>query len=353
MDEAVLFETAEDGLDARAMPARGSGVLAVVFSQVRVPAGRFGLSRLFARTAHARLHLNQPDNGWYRGTDRAVDRALARAVAAVRPRRIVLYGSSMGAYGALSAAARHPSAEAVVFSPDFRVGEPGSRSAEAGLAPAAGEDDLAALLARPRTGRVDVAIGLFDPYDAGVAARLRLAALPAPVRLTTLASGHEVHDHLFSLNVIRRVIAGFTREVAAEAGSKGLALAMDDPEPYARFAALALGLAEGRPDPAAVAALPLAGNPGVGLLEAASLAAAGDDGAAAARLAGLDAAIAASPTLLSLPKRWRKEIPRRRIALLAALGRPAEAAAVARAAATAFPEDAGFAGAVDDGLRSA
>ncbi len=335
----VLFESAEDGLEARATASRGSNVLAVVFSQVRVPSGRFGLSRLFARTAHACLFLNQPENAWYRGTEAAVDRAIERASATVRPRSVVLYGSSMGAFGAASAAARRPEARAILFAPDLRIGEAGSRSAQEGLAMDPGEPDLAEFLSPPRTGAVDVVFGLYDAHDGGVAAHLVEARLPAPVRVVTLASTHEVHDHLFSLNLIRRVIATFGRDLLAEAASKGLVLPFPDPSAHRALAALAL---EERPDPAAIRALGLSDNPAAALIEAEALAAAGDVGAAEARLAWLQAEIDGSPVLSCLPKRWRKGIYRRRLQLLHGLGRADAAAGVAAAAAQAFPEDDEF-----------
>ncbi len=334
VEPAVLFESVEDGLHARATAARGSDVLAVVFSQVRVPAGRFGLSRLFARTAHACLFLNQPENAWYRGTEDAVDRAIARAVDATRPASVVLYGSSMGAFGAAAAAARRPDARAILFAPDFRIGEAGSRSVEAGLAPDPREADLAALLMRPRTGPIDAVFGLFDAYDGGVAARLAAADLPPPVRLVTLASTHEVHDHLFSLNLIRRVIATFRRDLVVEAGDKGLLLPLRDREAHRALAALAL---DDTPDPAAIRALGLAGNPAAALLEAEALATAGDRAGAEERLARLQAEIDASTVLSGLPKRWRKAVPRRRIALLGESGQMQAALTVALAAAQAFP----------------
>lgn len=345
-EPAPLFETDVSGLAARCTAARGSDVLAVVFSQVRVPAGRFGLSRLFARTSHACLFLNQPENRWYRGVEDAVDRVIDRAAALVGPRRVVLYGSSMGAFGAVAAAARRPEAEAVVFAPDFRIGEAGSQSAAAGLAAASGEPDLTDLLARRRSGRIDVAVGLFDPYDAGVAARLAGAGFPDAVRLVPLASSHELHDHLYSLNVIRRVIAGFSRDLAAEAASKGLAIAVSDWAPYRRFAALAEAFRAGEPvDPAAVRDLGLTDNPGMALLEAEALAASGDVAGAERRLAGLDAAVRSSRVLSSLTKRYLKEIPRRRIALLERLGRRDAALAVAARAAAEYPSDESFAAA--------
>lgn len=339
-----LFEMVTDGIEARAVAGRGSGILVVVFSQVRVPAGRFGLSRLFARTRHACLFVNQPENRWYRGAEAAIDRAIDRAVGETGASRIILYGSSMGAFGALATAARRPAAEAMAFAPDFRVGEPGSQSEAAGLAEDPQEPGLAELLSRPRTGRVTLACPIFDPYDAGIAARLAALDLPAAVNLVPLASSHEVHDHLYSVNVIRRVIATFDRSFAEEAGSRGLLVEMPDWPRFAAFAALAQVLEAGGPvDPAEIAALGSAGNPGLARLEAETLAAAGRLADAEARLARLDAEITASPVLASLTKRYRKEIPRRRIALLEAMGDRERANAVRTAAAEAFPTDTGFA----------
>jgi hypothetical protein len=173
------------------------------------------------------------------------------------------------------------------------------------------------------------------------------------VRLVPLASSHELHDHLYSLNVIRRVIAGFSRDLEAEAASKGLAVAVPDWERYRRFAALAAALRRGDPvDPAAVRELGLPDNPGTAWLEAEALAAAGDATGAERRLAGLDGAVRSSPVLSSLTKRYLKEIPRRRIALLDALGRHDAALAVAARAAADYPTDEEFAAAAEGGTAT-
>jgi hypothetical protein len=338
----VLFETSTDGLQARAVAGRGSRVLAVVFSQVRVPSGHLGLSRLFARTRHACLFLNQPSGRWYRGAAKLIDSAITQALELADPSRLVFYGSSMGGFGAIATAARWPAAEVIAFAPDYRIGEPGSRSREAGLDPSPVEPDLASLLASPRTGAVDIVIGLFDPYDAGVAAQL--AGLTSPtVRVRTAASGHEVHDHLYTVNVIRRIITGFDRDIAGALADRGLLHPPVDPATLSSFATLSLEIADGRPiDPGHVRALGLEGNPGAAMLEAAALDAAGDPVAADAVLAALARTVAASPALSSLPKRYLKQIPLRRLALLSRSGRTSEAEAVRAAAEMAFPRELAF-----------
>lgn len=342
-DPRRLFAGETGGLAYEAIEARGSDVLAVVFSQVRVPTGRFGLRRLFGRTSHACLFLNQPENAWYRGVEVIVDGVVERALAETGAGKLVFYGSSMGAFGALAAASRRPEARAVVFAPDFRIGEAGSRSAEAGVDSRPGEWDLLDLLARPRNGSIDMAAPLFDPYDAGVAARLAEAGLPDAVRLVPLASSHEVHDHLHSLNVIRRVIAGFSRDLAIEAASRDLLVTVDDWKPYAALATLDRARIDGElVDPAVARALGLPDNPGVLLLQADLHEARGDLGAACDVLGELAALVARSARLSSLPKRYLKDIPRRRIALLRRLGRHAEADRLTLEAADAYPTDEGF-----------
>lgn len=339
----VLFEEEKEGLAARAVPGRGSDVLVVVFSQVRVPQGSFGLSRLFARTRHACLFLNQPKNAWYRGLDGHIDRLVDRAADAVAPSRIVLYGSSMGAFAAAAAAARRPEADLVAFAPDFRIGEPSSRSAAAGLPTVDGEADLSTLLQRAGPGGRSVLLGLYDPYDAGTLAGLQAQGVAG---LVPVAGAHEIHDQLYSVNVIRRIITTFTRDPAQAVAERGLFLPVPDLEPYRRFAALAADLqAGGAPDPAEIAALGLAANPGAMRLEAEASARRGAPARAEAVLARLQVEIDGSEALSTLPKRYRKAVFRRRIELLEALGERSAAADLTAEAARRFPTDADFAAA--------
>ena len=147
---ASVFEGESDGLAYRFRP--GSETLVVIFSQVRVPAGKFGLERLFAGTTHSLLLLNEPANNWYRSREAVLDGVIGKAALAAKASRRIFYGSSMGAFGAAAAASRHPEAELYAFAPDFRIGEPGSQSAAAGLGVRSEEADLGSLLAKPRQG---------------------------------------------------------------------------------------------------------------------------------------------------------------------------------------------------------
>jgi hypothetical protein len=331
------------GLDSRFRP--GGDTLVVVFSQVRVPQGKFGLERMFAGTTHSLLFFNEPQNGWYRGREDEIDRLIGEALARSGAARLILYGSSMGAFGAAATAARWPAAELYAFAPDWRIGEPGSQSAAAGLPEVAGEADLGALLAVTREGRARVIVGLYDPYDAGVGARLA-ASCPDRVDLVPLHSSHELHDHLYSLNVIRKVTATFRRDIAVEAAARGLLIDAVDWPAMVRFASARLAFEAGDDlDPEGVMELLPDVNPGLVMLAADAAERRGDLARAERLLADLDAAIIADPVLSGLTKRYLKEVPRRRIGLLTALGKTEAARAVAHEAAHRFPNDEGFAAA--------
>ena len=341
-DSFLNADRGADGLSHRFRP--GGDTLVVVFSQVRVPAGKFGLERLFAGTTHSLLLLNEPDNAWYRDHSDAVDRRIGDAAAACGAARVILYGSSMGAFGAAAAAARWPEAELYAFAPDWRIGEPGSRSAAAGLAMRDGEADLGGLLSTPRRGAARLIVGLYDPYDAGVGARLAALSLPEAVRLVPLRSSHEVHDHLYSRNVVRKVVATFRRDIAVEAAARRLLVPAVDWPAHARLAAARAAFDEGAGlDPEEVLGLLPGVNPGLTLLAAEAAERAGDAPRAERLLAGLDAGVLADAVLSGLPKRYLKEVPRRRIRLLVGLGEAALARRVATEAAARFPNDEGIA----------
>lgn len=339
---ASLTEVTADGLAHRFRLA--SDTLVVVFSQVRVPAGKFGLERLFAGTTHSLLLVNEPVNGWYRGREAAIDALIGEVASAAGAARLVFYGSSMGAFAAAATAVRHPKAELYAFAPDFRIGEPGSQSAATGLVARPDEADLGRLFATPRRGKARVIVPLYDPYDAGVGARLAARPLAEAVELVPLRSSHEVHDHLYSLNIIRKVVATFRRDIAAEAAARGLLVRPVDWPAHARLAAARVAFDAGATiDPDALLGLLPEVNPGLTLLAAEAAERAGTIGRAAALLAGLDAAIAADRVLSGLAKRYLKDVPRRRIRLLNDMGEVAEARRIAAEAAARFPTDEGFA----------
>lgn len=339
---ASLLGADTNGLAHRFRP--GSDTLVVVFSQVRVPPGKFGLERLFAATTHSLLLLNEPENNWYRGLEAAIDALIEAATTTSKATRLILYGSSMGAFGAAAAASRHPEAELYAFAPDYRIGEPGSQSAAAGLVVRLEEAGLGELLAAPRRATARVIVPLFDPYDAGVGARLSGRRLPDEVTLVPLRSSHEVHDHLYSLNIIRKVVATFRRDIALEAAARGLLVSTVDWSPHARLAAARAAFDAGAVlDPDGLIEILPEINPGLTLLVAEAAERAGDIGRAEALLADLDAAIVADTVLSGLAKRYLKEVPRRRIRLLRDMGDIAASRLVAAEAAARFPTDAGFA----------
>ncbi|ODN70864.1 hypothetical protein [Methylobrevis pamukkalensis] len=330
----------------------GSGVLAVVFSQVRVPAGKFGLSRLFARTSHHGLFLNDLSGCWYRDLGPAIDRAVDAACAVLRPARVVHYGSSMGASGALAAACRRGDGKAIAFAPDPFVGAPGGQGAAAGLVPRAGEPHLADLLARSSSGafRHDLVFGLFDVFDGGTAAQLAGLGPDVPFDLVPVASTHEVHDHLYSVNVVRRAISTFTRPIALEAATKGLVVADPQYPARAELAALSARLDAGdRVPAAAIDALGLSDEPGAARLAARAELRAGATAAAIVRLGALVDRLHEAPGYRTLPKRAKKQPALDLLALLRDGGEGAAARALGLRMAALYPEDARFGASPNDG----
>lgn len=339
---ASLSEGVADGLAYRLR--LGSDALVIIFSQVRVPSGKFGLERLFASTTHSLLLFNEPVNNWYRGREAVIDGVIGEAVSAAKAARLILYGSSMGAFGAAAAAARHPEAELYAFAPDFRIGEPGSQSTTSGLAVRSNEPDLGRLLGSPRRGAARIIVPLFDPYDAGVGARLAEQGLPDGLTLVPLRSSHEVHDHLYSLNIIRKIVATFRRDIGVEAAARGLLVRSVDWPVYSRLAAARAAFDAGANiDPEVLLSLLPDINPGLMLFAAEVMERAGDLHRAEVLLAELDKAIASDLVLAGLAKRFLKEVPRRRIRLLNETGELAASRHVAVEAAARFPTDEGFA----------
>jgi hypothetical protein len=339
----------QTGLAWRYRPApegavTGEEILAVVFSQARVPPGRFGLERLFAQTRHACLFLNGPDADWYRSCDDAVDRAMALACERATPQRILYYGASKGAYGALVTGLRRGDGEIHAFGPEFRLGRPGTQSGEVMDADPDARDPLAMLMAAPDGPAVHLVFGIFDAVDAEGAARCLQDDLPARAMPFTLRSSHASHDHLYSLNIIRKLITRFDRDLGTLCTERGL-VAEHAASDIARFAEAGAEFAAGRPDAALVLESDpyTARNPGLGLMVAEALVGAGQFDRAESRLAATQALIDDDPVLGSLPKRWRKHLWRTRLSARREAGDAQGYSRLREEAHSRYPEDETFA----------
>lgn len=334
-----------------AVPAGGSDCLAVVFSQVRVPPGRFGLERLFANTRHACLFLNCPDPVWYLGCEAAIDRAIDRAAKASKASRLVHYGASKGAYGALATALRRGDGRAFAFGPELVLGRPGSQSGAVRSAAMATAPDLGARLQRAGQGPdLTLVFGILDATDTAGAVALSGHDLPERVKVLRLVSSHASHDHLYTLNIARKLIAGFTRDLGGLCAERGL-IAGDETADLARFAGFAETVAEameegsgtGKAVAEAVAAAladPYARiNPGYGLAVGQALVRLERRAEAAGWLAAVQERIDAMPGAAALPKRWRKAVWRARLSAVEGTARTALLAeAQARFAGETFEE---------------
>ncbi len=319
----------------------------MVFSQARVPEGQFGLKRLFARTTHACLFLNCSDRLWYLGLDRAIDQAVDTAIAKTRPRRIIYYGASKGANGALLTGLRRNDGAIYAFGPEFALGRPGTQNART-LGPDLRDfpDLIAGIRRKGHKHPIHIAFGIFDPVDAsGAVDLLDLVPFPTVLRLVLLRSTHASHDHLYSLNIIRKLIGTFNRDLQAECAARGL-IADVKRATLAAFAEIGWRFAEGAPINATAVAAAAAKSEILGflLIAAECLAAVGRPRDALALLEDLQKRIDADPVLTGLPKRWRKSIWRRRLDLLGdgGVGACQSDAPIRAAAALRFPEDSQF-----------
>ncbi|WP_106752736.1 hypothetical protein [Pannonibacter carbonis] len=310
----------------RLAPGAGSGLLVVVYSQVRVPDGKFGLERMFSATRHACLFLNDTRNGWYLGQEVAIDAAIEAAIASVRPARILHYGASMGGYAALVTGLRRGDGAIHAFGPELELGRPGSQSALYGLphpgtpAEALALDPALDGLRRELAHPVHLYFGHLDPVDSAGVARVLAQGLGG--RLFDLASCHASHDHLYTLNVIRKITRTFDRDPDEELTARGLIRPL--PRAFHEgFAAAGEAFAAGeRLTPEQLDALAAFAPGHVGLLRLRAEAAArvGDLALAVDLMQAAEAAIAQDPALHGLPKRWRKDLPLARASWLLALG---------------------------------
>ncbi len=316
-----------------------SGLLVVVFSQVRVPVGKFGLERLFAKTRHNCLFLNDTQNGWYLGLDQEIDLRVSQAISDMRPERILYYGSSMGGYGALATGLRRQDGDIHAFGPELRPGRPGYQSTAYGIS--AGDSRLCSFDEKSQPHNIDIQLyfGGFDPVDAANAAFARDCWPKANLHL--LKSSHSNHDHLYSQNIIRRIIRTFERDPAQELASKQLLLPESELVSLSRFGALAEAFAAGRdPAPEDIASLPGYGsNPGMLHLCAEIHAARGNLSEALIQMKTAEDLIEENPVLSSLPKRWRKELPLQRVKWLIQGGQTNEARDLMLSICRTFPVD--------------
>ncbi|KZL16327.1 hypothetical protein [Pseudovibrio sp. Ad26] len=293
------------GLEVKFQSGGRSGVLLVVFSQVRIPSGKFGLERLFAKTQHSCVFLNDIQSQWYLSAQQGIDCAIDEAIAQENPERIIYYGASMGAYGALVTGLRRQDGEIYAFSPELELGVVGSQSA-AYLAPFAPDKaDLLGLLSESMKYPVHLFFGLFDWVDTnGYLAAQRLPHC-ANRFCYGVAGPHALHDQLYSLNIIRQLIKTFQRNVSELLSARGLLITPSLAD-CAEFVGLGQALAENAPMYLPDVSRSLSDNPGYGLLRAEHFALQGKPQRGAELLQEWGIALKDDAVLKTTPKRWRK-----------------------------------------------
>jgi tetratricopeptide (TPR) repeat protein len=201
----------------------GADRLAIVFSHIDEPKGRFSLYGTMQGVPAHRLFVNIPGNFWYLdgipGFGRNVEETAAtlrKAVAALAPAETVCVGVSMGGYAALLFGALLD-VRAIAFGPETVLKLPDSRSSRfVGERPPSAWDDLAPLLARrPETLATAILSGESDLVD--LHCIRRVAGMPG-MRVRTLRGvGHEVPAALHRFDAFRPLVAGFIRDASLPA----------------------------------------------------------------------------------------------------------------------------------------
>ena len=337
---ALSSEGEENRLCWRLVPRCPSGILVVVFSQARVPPGNFGLSRLFATTKHACLFLNSSNNDWYLGHDRVIDRLINQAVSQVSPDRILYYGCSMGAYGAIATTLRRLDGALIGFGAEIDLGLLGSQSATyvPNLRERRTGTDVSRRLKALEGIDVQLVFGALDPIDAHQAVLAEeVLGNRSTSPVTVLVSPHASHDHLYSLNVIRQLIGRFDRRVSELCDRKGL-IAPYTLQELGSYAALHQRFLRGeRLNEAEVDSnKSFMKNPAARRLYADWLLQEGQMDQAIELYHELDTLHVQDDVLSKTPKRYRKEITARLIDLLRKADRELEANALAQAASARY-----------------
>ncbi|NVK34244.1 MAG: hypothetical protein HWE23_07180 [Rhodobacteraceae bacterium] len=332
------METPDEVRLQQSLSRGDSGITVVVFSQVRVPPGKFGLEQLFRATRHSCLFLNDTEYRWYLGLDAQIDAALDLALESETPKRLIYYGSSMGGYAALRTALRRQDGEVHAFGAEIELGHPGAQSSDYLQI---GDASVASSLGGCSVSlqeRMNLYYGCLDPVDAANAVRSH--NLWPQAQLHCLNSTHGNHDHLYSLNLIRRITRTFERSAAAELKSKALPLSPDF-DGLEAFGSLFETLSTGQAiDPASIEALSTyKTNPGMMRLKADALADQGLFADAITELHRAETLISSNPVLQTLPKRWRKELPLREVQWLMDFGANDEARALLAETAAHFSAD--------------
>ncbi|SDR25774.1 hypothetical protein [Pseudovibrio sp. Tun.PSC04-5.I4] len=295
-----------NGLDVKVQSGGRSGVLVVVFSQARIPAGKFGLERLFAKTQHSCVFFNDASSQWYLNASQEIDRAIEDAVASEKPARIIYYGASMGAYGALITGLRRQDGEVFAFSPEVELGLPDSQSAHYVAAPYPDKNPLLQSLSKISRFPVHLFFGLYDWID--TAGYLAVESLPqCDLRhCYGLAGPHALHDQLYSLNIIRRIIKTFERDLSVSLSEKKLIMKPEISTCHA-FVEFGKSIANGQDIDHQSNTSTLKDNPGYGLLEAERLALLNCPSDGANLLLECHHRLINDDVMRTTPKRWRKQ----------------------------------------------
>ncbi|CNE35446.1 tetratricopeptide repeat protein [Yersinia intermedia] len=189
------------------------GKLLVVFSSMKIPAGRFTFVRSLEKFPYDVLYVNDINNGWYQtgipGLGTSVDEActsIKEIAKQIRAKDIFTLGSSMGGYGALLFGAKL-NAPSLAFDPETVLDLPDSRSAKNMPRTATRHyNDLLPLLESSGT-RAHIYAGEMDIVD--LISAQRMTVLPR-VSVSTIADqAHSTAAHLHEVYGLSQVSMTF------------------------------------------------------------------------------------------------------------------------------------------------
>ena len=211
-DQQVLID--QDDHCLRACP--GSDALTVYFSALNVAKRKFNFMNLAAGLPTHALFVNDLSQRWYQhgvaGLGPTLNdmcasiQGIAERLGAVRIRAV---GSSMGAYGALLAT-RMPGCAALAFSPECRLGLPGSRSRKGYRGQIAPEtSDLRPALSGNGV-KATVIFGESEPMDLSAASQL--AAIDGLEIIALRGVDHYASTHLNRAGVLGALVERFIAE---------------------------------------------------------------------------------------------------------------------------------------------
>ncbi|HYD26957.1 hypothetical protein [Brevundimonas sp.] len=225
----------------------------VCFSARNTKPGTFSQHAATLPLPGDKLYLNAPGNSWYLDVETDAADLIRQTLARRAYDRVVFFGNSMGAAGAMMLAPRFDPDRLICLSLNTRVGEPLSYS---GLYIKGVRRDLLPDISRELGGRTAVVNGVYEPFDAGEALLLREAR--PEMRVELLRTPHYVAPRLEKAGALTATILALAEGQPLPCPPEMLATPDDLPTAAHAARLLQAFVGDAPPDFAEVSALPAA-----------------------------------------------------------------------------------------------